>query len=259
MFFYADMVGGAAGDMIVGAMIDCGLPLLFLQQEIDKLKITGIRLSSKKVMRQGVECVKFEVSTTFEHKLRSFQNIRQLIESSDLDEKVKSRTIKIFQRLAQAEGEVHNIPPTEIHFHEVGAADSIADIVGAALGMEYFGAEGFYLSDFLFGKGTVECTHGVLPLPAPATVILTKGHDFRFLSLEGELTTPTGSAILTTYSLGKLPSTPFTAKTVGYGAGSMEFNAIPGYLRLWLLEAPLHQLSEEREIVIEANIDDMSA
>lgn len=244
--------------MILGAMADCGLPLEHLQQEIDKLKLPGLKISAETVMRRGVSCVKVDVSTPENHHHRNFSVIRKMIEESALSDFVKDTSIRIFRRLAQAEGEVHQRPPEEVHFHEVGAADSIADIVGAAVGMEYFQAEGFYISDFLLGQGTTNSAHGIIPVPAPATAKLLKGFSTRLTEVRGELTTPTGAAILTACSLGKLTGMNISPEKIGYGAGSREPEGIPPYFRLWLFkDAPQDVIS--KDIVAEANIDDMPA
>lgn len=258
MNLYADMTGGAAGDMILGAMVDCGLPLEHLQQEIDKLKLPGLKISAETVMRRGVSCVKVDVTTPENHHHRNFSVIRKMIEESALSDYVKDTSIRIFRRLAEAEGEVHQMPPEEVHFHEVGAADSIADIVGAAAGLEYFQAEGFYLSDFLLGQGTTNSAHGIIPVPAPATAKLLKGFSTRLTDVRGELTTPTGAAILTACSLGKPTGRTLSPEKIGYGAGSREPEGIPPYFRLWLIkEMPQEVLG--KDIVAEANIDDMPA
>ena len=258
MKLYADMTGGVAGDMILGAMVDCGLPLEHLQGEIDKLGLADLRLSAAKVSRKGVACVKLDVSTAETHHHRTFTDIKRLIEDSSLSEKVKDIAVRIFRRLAEAEGEVHQMAPEEVHFHEVGAADSIADIVGTALGMEYFQAEGFYLSDFLLGQGTTDSAHGIIPVPAPATAKLLTGFSTRLTEVRGELTTPTGAAILTECSLGKPGGIVMSPEVIGYGAGSREPEGIPPYFRLWLFKGDVEDVVN-RDIVAEANIDDMPA
>jgi len=257
LVLYADMAGGAAGDMIVGAMIDCGLPLNLLQAEIGKLALPEIKLSAEKVMRRGVGCVKFNVTTFETHHHRNFSSIRELIERSGLSEYVKLTAEKIFRRLAEAEAEVHGTTVEEVHFHEVGAADSIADIVCAAIGLEYFGTEGFYLSDFVLGTGTAESAHGIIPVPAPATALLVRGYICRQTSVCGELTTPTGAAILTACSMGKMPSSGFTPEKIGYGAGSRQPEGIPQYFRLWTMKREAGE-TKSQDIVIEVNLDDMA-
>jgi len=254
MKLYADMVGGAAGDMIMGAFVDCGLPLEHLQKELDKLNIPDLKLSAEETMRKGFRCVKLDVQTPEEHHHRTFLSIREMIENSELSVKVKELSIKIFRRLAEAEGKAHAIEPEKVHFHEVGAADSIADIVGSAVGLEYFDAEGFYHSEFLLGSGTIECSHGIIPLPAPATLNLMEGFRFRKLDIAGELTTPTGAAIITALSQGFLPQSPQIHSGYGIGAGTKEYKGIPAIFRLWKIE---DDAIAEAEIVIEANIDDM--
>jgi uncharacterized protein (TIGR00299 family) protein len=259
MILFADMVGGAAGDMILSAMLDCGLPLEHLQKELGKLNLPQFRLSVDKVTREGVECAQFNIYHPEEHHHRTFRKIKELIEKSQLSDWVKTASIKVFHRLAEVESQVHHQSLADVHFHEVGALDSIIDIVGAMVGMEYFKAEGFYLSDFLFGRGMVECQHGILPIPAPATALLTKGFSCRRTEIQGELTTPTAAAILTSFSLGKIDNISFTPKAVGCGAGKRIHQGLPSYFRLWMLEITEEDKSMEYEIVVEANIDDMNS
>ncbi len=256
MKLYADMAGGAAGDMILGAMIDCGLPPDHLTAEVDKLGLPQLKFEAKRIDRGGIACVKLDVVKAEENHHRTFAQIREMIESSELSPKVKKTSVKIFRRLAEAEGAAHNVNPENVHFHEVGAADSIADIVGAAVGLEYFKADGFYLSDFILGSGTVDSAHGVLPLPAPATLRLLQGFRFRKIDLRGELTTPTGAAILTACSLGQLSSMPHIFEKTGLGAGTRELEGLPSYFRLWLLQDEAPPVPDE--IVLEANIDDIN-
>jgi len=254
---YADMAGGAAGDMIVGAMIDCGLPIQLLQDELSKLPLPEVKVSCEKVMRVGVACVKFYVSSAETHHQRTFSLIQDLIEKSELSDLVKQTSVKIFRRLAEAEAAVHRTTVEQVHFHEVGAADSIADIVSAAIGLEYFGAKGFYLSDFILGGGTADSQHGILPVPSPATALLVRGYSCRPTEVKSELTTPTGAAVLTACSLGKMPATVFTPAKIGYGAGSRQPEGVPPYFRLWLMKPDLADCVSQ-EIVIEVNLDDMS-
>ena len=257
MILHAEMAGGVSGDMIAGAMLDCGMPFQHLEAEIGKLTLPKYKMSASKVIRSGISCTKFNVEVPVEDEERTFAQIRDLIESSQLSESVKERAITIFRRLAQAEGAVHNRPLKEVHFHEVGAIDSIINIVAAAVGMEYFKAEGFYHTDFLFGEGTVNSAHGILPVPAPATAKLTKGFPFRRVNVPGELTTPTGAAVITAYSLGRIPDISFCSTAIGCGAGSREFEQLPSYFRLWVIQDVESASNEKREIIIEANIDDM--
>lgn len=257
MLLYADMCGGAAGDMITAAMLDCGMPLPYLKSQIEKLNLPDVSIDAEKVLRRGISCTKFNVHTKETHHHRKFAVIKKLIEDSSLSPFVKDTAVKTFRRLAEAEGFIHNMPPENVHFHEVGAADSIVDIVSAAVGLEYFRADGFYLSDFVFGRGAVESAHGIIPVPAPATVKLTEGFTFRQLDIHSELTTPTAAAILTASSLGKIPASSFTAIKTGFGAGFREPEGVPPYFRLWLVESALTE-SSSNEIVVETSIDDMS-
>ncbi len=257
---YFDCFAGAAGDMIVGAMLDAGLPLAVLEKELNKLKLDGWSISVQKVKKHGIRATKFNVHTEHHHgdhchHHRNLQDIQKIINQSDLQAAVKQTALKIFSRLAQAEAKVHGTTVEEIHFHEVGALDAIIDIVGASIGIHYLGVEQVYASPLITGSGFVECAHGRIPVPAPATVELLHGVPYRHGDQPYEMTTPTGAAILTTIcrQFGPLPE--MITHRVGYGAGDREL-AIPNLLRLHIGEKK--DESFEQIQVIEANIDDMN-
>jgi uncharacterized protein (TIGR00299 family) protein len=272
--FYFDCFAGASGDMIVGAMLDLGLDFEDLKAGISRLNLDGYRLAARKVTKSGLSATKFEVeleSRSQPH--RGFGDIRALIEKSDLSEAVKRNSINVFLRLAEAEAEAHGKPVDEIHFHEVGAVDSIIDIVGASIGFEALGIERFVCSPLRLGHGTVHTEHGTLPIPAPGTAALLKGVPVYAGDMEGEFLTPTGAAIVTTFcTFGPMPAS--VVHKSGYGAGSREYRDLPNVLRIMLGETDStaagsrmlaedggegqEKLEQGRVIVIETNVDDMN-
>ncbi len=262
-----DPFNGASGDMILGALLDMGLPLSHLQDELGKLELNEpFELLSRRIRRQGVVATNFQVRSSEDsdhHHGRHLKEIRELLEKKDLDPWVKETSKTIFQRLAEAEARVHGLSPEEVHFHEVGALDSIMDIVGACIGFRYFGVEGFYTSPISLGAGTVTFSHGTWPVPAPATAVLLEGFPVLMGPVEGELTTPTGAAIVTTLARAdEIP--PFSLEKSGFGAGDREPEGIPNVLRLLLGENLGDDnrslgVQEEEVLVLEASIDDMDA
>ncbi len=260
-----DPFNGVSGDMILGALLDMGLPLSHLQDELGKLNLNEpFELLSRRISRQGVVATNFQVRSpqhSSDHQGRHLKEIRKLLEKDDLDPWVKETALTIFQRLAEAEARVHGSSPEEVHFHEVGALDSIIDIVGVCIGFRYFDVEGFYTSPISLGSGTVTFSHGTWPVPAPATAALVEGFPVRMGPVEGELTTPTGAAIVTTLARVEVIA-PFSLEISGFGAGDREPEGIPNVLRLLLGEhldddrRPLG-VQEEEVLVLEASIDDM--
>ena len=262
-----DPFNGASGDMILGALLDMGMPLGYLQDEIGRLELKeSLELSSEPISRQGVAATSFQVrsSTRSEHGHgRHLKEIQELLKDSDLDPWVREVALRIFQRLAEAEGKVHGISPERVHFHEVGALDSIIDIVGACIGFRYFGVESFYTNPLSLGRGTVTFSHGTWPVPAPATAALLEGFPVAMGPVAGELTTPTGAAIVTTLAcIEEMPL--FSLERSGFGAGDREPEGVPNVLRLLLGEGlsedrHAHGIGEEEVLVLEASIDDMDA
>jgi uncharacterized protein (TIGR00299 family) protein len=183
--------------------------------------------------------------------------IKRIIDSSDLEPGVKNLSYKIFKRLGEAEAKVHQCALEEVHFHEVGAVDTIIDIVGAAICINHFGIEKVYASPLHTGSGMVQCAHGLMPVPAPATAELLKGATFYSSDIRGELVTPTGAAIITTLTREFGPLPPFQVDTVAYGAGTWDLK-IPNVLRLFLGRSEEKELKREPATIIETNIDDMN-
>ena len=254
---YFDCFSGASGDMILGSMIDAGLNPRLLKEELKKLRISTIRLNIKKVLKRDISATQIVVEGRGEKRHhRNLKEMLRIIERSDLESAVKKKSTEIFQRIASVEGEIHEEPMEEIHFHEIGGLDSVVDIVGAVWGFRQMGIERLYVSNVNVGTGFVECEHGILPVPAPATVALMKGRPIYSWGVEKELLTPTGAALLTSLGteFGKMPS--MRVERIGYGAGRNDFSH-PNVLRL-LIGTPSTISGKERVIVIETNIDDMN-
>ena len=248
--------------MILGALIDVGLPLTDLTAELASLPLHGYKISAEKVKRgvlSGTQ-VKVEIDHTREPSYRSVAEISEIITASALSHKVKQQSLAIYRRLAVAEAKVHSVPAEKVTLHELGATDAIIDIVGAVAGFHLLGVEGFFASPLPYGSGWVQSAHGMLPLPAPATLELLamakaplqpEGDNLNL----GELVTPTGAAIITTLASFQRPS--FRVEGIGYGAGSRELDTIPNLLRLWIGEQEVSQPRSDL-LLVETNIDDMS-
>ncbi len=259
---YFDCFCGASGDMILGALLDSGLSLGSLREELGKLGLSHYEINVEKVVKKGIGGSRAIIEIDEDHHHhhhRRLEHIEQIISKSDLREAVKEQSIAVFRRLAQAEARVHRTSIEEVHFHEVGAMDAVIDVVGSVSGLAALGIERVYCSPFNVGGGTVECAHGTLPVPAPATAELIKGRPFYSNSFSGELLTPTGAAILTTICRGFGPCPPMILETTGYGAGSRETET-PNLLRLITGEdqAGIDAGQTEQIAVIETNIDDMN-
>ncbi len=259
---YFDCFSGASGDMILGSLIDAGLDMDRLRSGIARLGLGHHRLSSRVVTKKGLGGTQVVVEIEHEvhqHHHRHLADIRKIIEDSALSPAIKHRSLAVFQRLAEAEAKVHRTSLEEVHFHEVGAMDTIIDVVGTMVGLDALGIERIHCSPLHLGSGTIRCAHGVLPVPAPATAELVKGRPVYSTGVDGELLTPTGAAILTTLAdvFGPLPH--MELETIGYGAGTSE-PAIPNLLRLIIGSADGESAPYETQqvAVVETNIDDMN-
>ncbi|MBM3887559.1 MAG: nickel pincer cofactor biosynthesis protein LarC [Verrucomicrobia bacterium] len=265
---YLDCIAGISGDMLLGALLDLGFDLKVLRRELAKLKLDEFALAVRRDQRRGITGVKFEVRVHDRHSSlithhsdhhgRSFTQIKRLIESSKLATDVKRHAVGAFRRLAVAEGKIHGIAPEKVHFHEVGAVDSIVDFVGACIGLRELGIEKVVASAPLrTGFGFVDCAHGRFPVPAPATVELLKGVALCAGDEEAELITPTGAALLREFvtEFGAMP--PMTVRAVGYGLGTRQFAKTPNVLRAVLGEAS-DDRTPDRITVLETNLDDVS-
>lgn len=255
---YFDCFSGVSGDMILGALLDVGLPVEELRSGLSLLKLQGFELKAAKVRKGPFTGTKVDVMVTEERPPhRHLSDILDILEQGDLDEGTKEDAKRIFTRLAEAEAKVHGTRIEEVHFHEVGAIDAIVDVVGAAFGLRRLGIERLYASPLNLGSGFVEGAHGRLPVPAPGTLELLKGIPAYSSGIEAELTTPTGAAILSTVAscFGPLPR--MTIQKIGYGAGTRDLTEQPNLLRLITGEAR-EAFEEDQIAVLEANIDDMN-
>ncbi len=256
---YFDCYSGASGDMIVGALLDAGLGLEDLRDGLASLKLGGYELRAEKVMRAGFAATKFtvDIEHSRDHAHRHLRHITEMINGSDLPQPVKDRSCAIFNRLAEAEAGVHGSTVDKVHFHEVGAVDSIIDIVGASLGLHLLGIERVACAPLRTGTGTIECAHGTLPVPAPATARLLVGFPVEPTDIDGELTTPTGAAILTTLAehVGTMPQ--MTVHAIGLGAGTADRERMANILRVFTGEQQIAACADHVWRV-ETNIDDMS-
>jgi hypothetical protein len=244
--------------MILGALVDAGLPLAELQAALDGLGVSGIRLGAEPVKRGAFRGTLIQVTTEERgHPHRHLSDILRILEAADLPADARADAGRIFQRLAAAEASAHGVAVEKIHFHEVGALDSIADIVGAAWGIRRLGLEAIHVSPINLGSGFVKGAHGMMPVPAPGTAALLTGIPAYGSPVQAELTTPTGAAVLSTLAAGFGPMPQMTVERVAYGAGQREFAEQPNLLRLVVgATAPSH--ARDQIAVLEANIDDMN-
>ncbi|MDD3520761.1 MAG: nickel pincer cofactor biosynthesis protein LarC [Actinomycetota bacterium] len=270
---YIDCFSGISGDMMLGALIDLGLDEDFLIAELKKLPVKGYKIIVKKNSDYKISCTDFKVEISDMHTSRNYAEIKEIIKSSSLKESVKKTALSIFKVLAAAESKVHSVTIDKLHFHEVGALDSIIDIVGTAIGLDYFDLKKIYAAQVPLGSGYVNTAHGKLPVPAPATAEILKGVPVYAGDFDFEVTTPTGAAILRS-SVDSFCKIPFTnIDKIGYGSGSRKNDKIPNLLRLFLCGEDIHSdkdtgdireeaLSEgfdfEEIIILSANIDDMN-
>jgi len=233
---FFDCFSGIAGDMILGALIDLGVDREFLRQELEKLDITGYSIDVKKVKKNNISASDVYITVNFEEQHhRSFKDIKKLIDNSQLDSDVKDLSKKIFHRLAVAEAKVHNVDVDEVHFHEVGAVDSIIDIVGSVICLKKLRIKKVFCSNLPLGNGFVNCSHGVIPIPAPATVELLKNIPVYQTDADHEMVTPTGAAVITTIAEGFGEMQSMKISKIGYGAGKIK-SSQPGLLRVFLGE-----------------------
>jgi len=252
---YWDCASGIAGDMCLGALVSAGVPVAHLSEILEKLGIgNDVKLSSELVHRRGQEATKLHVhivdhdhehhdQTHSHHSHRHLPEIEKMIVAAQLPPQVEINSLAVFKELAIAEGKVHGMAPEQVHFHEVGALDAIADIVCTCAGLDWLGIDQVFCSKLPIGGGYVNCDHGKLPVPVPAVLKLWEMHAVPVYSngINKELVTPTGAAIAVTLSQKFGDAPPMTIHKIGLGAGNQDF-LIPNILRLWLgeLSEPLH-------------------
>jgi len=263
---YFDCYSGISGDMVLGALIDAGVPLQRLKKELSRLTLKGYRLEARKVKRAGFAATKVDVITqnteqrSQKRDARQWKDIEKIIKASTFSSNIKRQGLSIFKRLFQAEAKVHGGSFQNVHLHELGAVDCIIDIFGAIIGLDILGINEVYSSPVNTGSGTVRTDHGLLPVPAPATVELLKGIPIYSSGLNHELTTPTGAVIISSLAKGFMPFPDLEVSKIGIGAGGKNFRTQPNVLRLFvgpgIKDTSLN--SEEDITVIETNIDDMN-
>ncbi len=255
---YFDCWSGVSGDMILGALVDAGLELERLQAAISGLGVPGIRLAAEQMKRGAFVGTKVHVRTEEQgHPHRRLPDIEAILDRADLPEPVRADARRIFRRLAEAEATVHGTTPDRIHFHEVGALDALADVVGAAWGIRQLGLTRIHVSPINLGGGFVQAAHGKMPVPAPGTAALLTGVPAYGSEIPVELTTPTGAAILTTLAATYGPMPAMTVRRVAYGAGHHDLKEQPNLLRLIIGELA-GDLDRDQVTVLEATIDDMN-
>lgn len=256
---YLDTVSGIAGDMTLAAFVSAGLPLDDLSAGLKKLSVGGFELIGKHIQRSGIAAVHIDVVVSHEpHYHRRLKDILSIIHQSDLADRIKERAESILTVIAKAEAKIHNTSMENVHFHEVGALDSIVDIVGTAICLEKFGVERVYSSPVRLGSGgTVSTQHGIMPTPTPATLEILREYPTVLTSVPHELTTPTGAGIIKALSSGVLDEEILLAHAVGYGAGTKEFAELPNLLRVVIGEIQA-DMEKEQIVIVETNIDDMN-
>jgi uncharacterized protein (TIGR00299 family) protein len=254
---YGDLIGGVSGDMFVGALLGLGLPLKKLRSELEKISSLKFDIKAAKKPVHSIRATQFHVICPKNEAQRSWKQIRELIQHSKLDTKIKGIGMDVFSCLAQAEAKIHGVAVENVHFHEVGATDSIVDILSAAIGIYDLGIDAFHFSRIPLGEGLTRSQHGPLPVPGPAALELVKGLPVFGVDVKSETVTPTGAALVRVLgkSFGFQPE--MIIEKIGYGAGQKEFSTRPNLFRLILGESGAGWQREEM-LVIETNIDDMN-
>ena len=252
---------GISGDMTLGALIDLGVDPGEIQRNIEKLGINSLKLETEDVIKSGIRAKKIRFKTDEEKQAkRTFKQIKNIIQSSRLAPKVKENSIKAFKYLGEVEARIHGKDLEEVHFHEIGALDTIGDICGTFIALDILGVDKIFTRPITLGSGFIKFSHGTFPVPAPATIELLKGFDVSYSELKGELTTPTGAAILKTIASPFPDELNFIPLKIGYGAGERDYEDFPNVLRVSLIQMEEVSPYVERDTVWElsVNIDDMT-
>jgi hypothetical protein len=258
---YFDCFSGISGDMVLGALVDAGVGLAQLEAEVRRLAVNAWTISAEQTRRGALRATQVRVTAAETQHHRGVANILEIVEGAGLAPRVAARASAIFRCLGEAEARIHGVPVEQVHFHEVGAVDAIVDIVGACVGFELLGIEEFACSALNLGGGRVRTTHGVLPVPAPATADMLRQVPTYSTGIERELVTPTGAAMVAALVTRFGPMPAMTVSRIGYGAGSAELAEQPNVLRIFVGEAAEREIAaraDETITVIEANVDDMN-
>jgi len=255
---FFDTISGISGDMVLGAAVSLGVDLDQLSSMLATMPIGRFQLTQRSVKRNSIAAVKIDVKCDeHEHQHRTISEINSIIDAGSFSESVKLRAKQIFQIIAEAESAVHGVSVDQVHFHEVGAVDSIVDIVGIAIAFEKLGIEQAYSSPVRVGRGFADTQHGKIPIPAPGTLQILRGYPIEFVDIPFELTTPTGAAILRAYSEGLYDEKEAVIEQIGYGAGTIEIPGIPNLFRL-MVGSIVPRIEREEIFIVETNIDDMN-
>ena len=252
---WLDCSAGASGDMLLAALVDAGAPLEALQAAVDAIGVEPVRLSNEQVSRAGLGALRVHVQVADTAATRTWADVRALLEAAELAEAVRATALDVFARLAASEAAVHRVPVDEVHFHEVGALDAVADVVGAAAGLHALGLQRLTASTVSLGSGTTRGAHGPLPVPAPAVLELLRGVPVTAGAAPYEMTTPTGAAILATVVDDWGPLPPMTVRATGVGAGGRDPAEVANVLRLVVGE-PL-DTGPGTALLLETNVDDL--
>lgn len=255
---YFDCFSGVSGDKTLGAMIDLGVPLELVESELAKLPLGGYELEAFPVTKNEIASMRVKVHVFDQRIVRTWTSVRKTLEDSNLADSAKARALAIFGDIAEVESKLHAKPIGNVHFHEVGAVDSIIDIVGTVVALEHLGVSECYSSPVPTGTGMVRTEHGVLPIPAPATIELLRGVPTYSTSIPSELTTPTGAAIIKNVAVtfGEMPQ--IVPEAVGYGAAKRDLE-IPNVLRVVVGELVAQEAEQQQVVVLESNIDNTTA
>jgi uncharacterized protein (TIGR00299 family) protein len=257
-FAYFDCFAGISGDMVLGALIDLGVPGDFIVENVRSMPLDAFQLEISTASRMEIHGQHVKVVVEDRNKqARDYGDIKSLIQNGPLSDRVKGLSLKVFERLAGVEASIHNCSKESVHFHEVGGVDAIVDIVGAALGLEWLGIDKVFASEIPVGRGFVDCQHGTLPVPAPATLALLDGVPVYGTGVPHELVTPTGAAIITCLAEQFGPMPKMLIGKIGYGVGARDLEERPNLLRVILGELDSEQ-DKDSVMVVETNIDDMN-
>jgi len=265
MHAYFDCFAGISGDMALGAFIDLGVPVTWLTEQLERIPLTGFQINAERVLRQGISARKVGVDISDRQSSRTWADIRTMITASALPSPVKKRSLSIFEHIAEAEAEIHRSAVEDVHFHELGGIDAMVDIIGTALCISHLDIRSVTASRIALGSGLVQCQHGTLPVPSPATVSILKDVPVYGTDIGYELTTPTGAGIVAVLvdDFGPIPE--MTVKRIGYGAGKRDHGTIPNVLRVVLGYKTTDQHDEEKNriqresvVMVETIIDNMN-
>jgi len=255
---YFDLIGGASGDMILGALIDSGLSIDTLKNMLEGLNLSEFTIQAEKVDKNGFSATKVDVRVKKQPPERHLDEIKAVIQNSSLSKSIQTRALLIFERIAETEAAIHNKTIDQVHLHELGGTDTIIDVVGTLLALDHLGISSIYASPVPLGKGFIEGAHGQIPLPSPATVALLKEIPVYGKDIESELVTPTGAALLAELVDDFGPAPPMILENVGYGAGGRDL-PIPNLLRVLIGESSQSDKSTiDHLAILETNLDDLN-